>query len=570
VDDSGDATARTVTLAGGLVTGLAPAPIAIDGVMGLTVYGGTGADTWYVQNTSQLLYETTLQTDGGSDAVYVEGTTGPLHVYNNGGTDTVTVGSAGPTLGGTLAGIKANVTVDGPGATYLYLDDSGDTSARTAVLTDGTIAGLAPALISWSPTSASTGGVVGLSVYGGAGPDTWDVSNTSAFYDNTYLKTGSGNNTLNVQATTGRLYVNNKGGHDAVLLGSKAPALGGTLASINGLFDVYGPGVTTLTIDDSGDTTRRTATLYGSSLVGLSPAPIYYTSGVTSSVTSLTVDGGSGGNSFSIQGAPPETVNLNGGAGTNTLVGPNATNTWNLWAVNGGNVGNVNFTGFQHLVGGTGVDTFKIQPWASVASIDGGGAPAGQGDWLDYSAFPGTRPITVNLATGSATNIGGGAAGAVKNIQNLLSGAGNDTLIGDSQGNILIGGGGNDAILGGSGRSLLIGGTGASKITGGSADDILIAGTTTYDSNHTALMLILKEWQRTDKTYAQRIADLGSGGGYNGGYTLKWGTTVLDGGTAADTLTGGPGLDWFFANLGPTGVIDTITDLNNGGTEQVN
>jgi hypothetical protein len=125
-------------------------------------------------------------------------------------------------------------------------------------------------------------------------------------------------------------------------------------------------------------------------------------------------------------------------------------------------------------------------------------------------------------------------------------------------------------ITGGSGRSLLIGGTGSSTITGGSADNILIAGTTTFDANEAALMAILREWQRTDKTYAQRITDLKNGGGFNGTNDLVWGTTVRDNDSAAATLTGGPGLDWFFADLGPGGILDHITDLNNGGPEQVN
>lgn len=141
--------------------------------------------------------------------------------------------------------------------------------------------------------------------------------------------------------------------------------------------------------------------------------------------------------------------------------------------------------------------------------------------------------------------------------------------MGNALGNILIGGSATNVITGGSGRSLLIGGTGSATIKGGPADDLLIAGTTSFDSNHAAPMSILAEWQRTDKTYAQRIADLKHGGGLNGTTKLIWGTTVHDD-DGADTLTGGPGLDWFFANLGPGGVLDHITDRNNGGPEQVN
>lgn len=56
--------------------------------------------------------------------------------------------------------------------------------------------------------------------------------------------------------------------------------------------------------------------------------------------------------------------------------------------------------------------------------------------------------------TVAATDINGGAAGAVSNIQNIFGGNGGNTLIGDSQGNILVGGSGADSIVGGTGRSL--------------------------------------------------------------------------------------------------------------------
>jgi Ca2+-binding RTX toxin-like protein len=168
----------------------------------------------------------------------------------------------------------------------------------------------------------------------------------------------------------------------------------------------------------------------------------------------------------------------------------------------------------------------------------------------------------VNLATGSATSIAGG----VSNIQNVIGSAGDDTLTGNALGNILIGGAGTNLLTGGSGRNLLIGGKGTSTIVGGAADDILIAGSTTFDSNTTALMSILQEWQRTDKTYAQRISDLRNGGGFNGDNKLILGTTVRDD-DGASKLTGNGGLDWFFPHVGKGGE-DTITDLKKG--EQVN
>jgi hypothetical protein len=246
------------------------------------------------------------------------------------------------------------------------------------------------------------------------------------------------------------------------------------------------------------------------------------------------------------------------------LIGPDANTTWTVSAANGGAgvAGSFAFvfSGFQNLMGGTGVDVFQFTAGGSLAGhLDGGGQalhrgfPLHQGNWLDYSAL--TTPVTVNLHTGAAT----GVAGGVTNIQNVHGGNGGNTLTGDSQGNILIGGSGSDSITGGSGASLLIGGPGADTINGGSGGDILIGDATSFDTmtaaNEQALMAILAEWQSAD-SYTTRFFDIntGSGGGLNGTARLNLGTTVTDDG-AADTITAAAAassaaLDWFFKGTG--------------------
>jgi hypothetical protein len=266
----------------------------------------------------------------------------------------------------------------------------------------------------------------------------------------------------------------------------------------------------------------------------------------------VVVNAGSGGNTFTVVDTPwVVPVAINAGTGVNTLVGPNVTNNWNVTGANAGTLdSSVSYSSVASLVGGTGVDVFSIADGGSVSSINGGGAPAGQGDWLDYSAF--SSAITVNLATGSATNVNGGAAGAVTNIQDVHAGNGGSTLTGNAQGNILVGGTGIDTITGGTGRSLLIGDGGADQITGGSTSggDILIGGTTSYDNvtsaNITALMAILAEWQSAD-SYNTRFTAINTGT-IPGGYELNYGSTVFDDG-AANILNGaasGLALDWFF------------------------
>ena len=60
--------------------------------------------------------------------------------------------------------------------------------------------------------------------------------------------------------------------------------------------------------------------------------------------------------------------------------------------------------------------------------------------------------------------LGSGTAGNednINNIQNIISGSGNDSIIGDTLVNNINGGGGNDTINGGGGADRLTGGTGA-------------------------------------------------------------------------------------------------------------
>jgi hypothetical protein len=197
------------------------------------------------------------------------------------------------------------------------------------------------------------------------------------------------------------------------------------------------------------------------------------------------------------------------------------------------------------LLGGAANKTFVMQPFVSATPLTikaGGGS-----NTLDYSAY--STGVYVNLQTGTATDLAG-----IANIQNVTGGAGN---------NILVGNGGN-VLTGGNGFNLLIAGGTASTLVGGSGSDLLIGGTTIHDKTKASLDAILAEWS-SGASYDDRIDHLRATlpGGLNGTTLLNAGT-VLDN-HAADVLTGGLGLDWFWAFAG-----DTVTDLNNGGTERVN
>jgi Ca2+-binding RTX toxin-like protein len=211
------------------------------------------------------------------------------------------------------------------------------------------------------------------------------------------------------------------------------------------------------------------------------------------------------------------------------------------------------------------------------------------------------RRIWWNFSAGSTVSVLGGRGNDTFTVQSsaagvptaLDGGAGDDVLIGNAQGNILIGGAGNDILVGGAGddtlqggggRDLLIGGLGADLLDGGGGEDILIGGYTAYDTKSVngalvpavdldALHAVMREWSRTDLDspadplagYGARVSHLmnGGAGALNGAYLLRSSggakATVFDD-PFADTLTGGDGIDWFFANK----KVDALTDRQGG------
>jgi hypothetical protein len=646
INDSADATARTVTLGNksgnwewGSITGLAPAEI-----------------TYSTYGTASV----SVTTGSAADTVNVLATTVTTNLSTSGGNDVVKVGDAG-----SVQAILGDLTVEnGSHSGTLNVDDSADTTGRAVTLDTftpagdtpfGSITNLAPAAITYEQADILSP----VTINGGSGGNTFTVASLPV--QTIDLNTGGGNDMVKVQATSGSLVVNGQGGTNTLvgpnaaetwnITAANAGSVGVTTfsnvqkltggtstdafrftaaGSVTGRVDGGGG---TNTLDYSGDggiaatvnlaTNTATKTggfaniqkLVGSSsaadtLIGPNAASTWIISGANSgtvgtfsfsAIEKLTggtstdafkltsagsvsgkVDGGAGVNTldYSGDGGAAVTVNLasssasrTGGfahiqklvgssSAADTLIGPNTTNTWTLTGANAGTVGAFSFSAVENLTGGSGLDLFIFSAGKSVSGkIDGGG---GGNDWLDYAAY--TTPVTVNLATNTATGVGGGIA----HIPNVRGGQGGNTLTGNALGNILIGGAGSNTINGGTGRSLLIGGQGKDTVTGHSGGDILIAGSTSYDSSSLAhdlaLESILAEWQSAN-SYATRIYNLKYGGGKNGSNKLIWGYTVHDNATAnANKLTGGGGAsgqNWFLANL-------THTQTNKTPQEQLN
>jgi hypothetical protein len=155
----------------------------------------------------------------------------------------------------------------------------------------------------------------------------------------------------------------------------------------------------------------------------------------------------------------------------------------------------------------------------------------------------------------------------------LFGDYGNDQIEASGGPSVLVGGEGDDHLVGGAANDLLIGGIGSDHLEGHAGSDILIAGTTNFDNNLLALRALLAEWSRPDESYLQRVANISGStvngvhphGGENGDYFLSASTVQDDG--VIDTLDGGAGLDWYFANLdgpGNNGITDRIRRLEPG------
>ncbi|MDR7037745.1 peptidoglycan/xylan/chitin deacetylase (PgdA/CDA1 family) [Methylobacterium sp. BE186] len=140
------------------------------------------------------------------------------------------------------------------------------------------------------------------------------------------------------------------------------------------------------------------------------------------------------------------TAQNTGAGGTDTLV-----NIENLTGSSGddklsGNAGN------NILDGGAGNDV--LEGGAGNDILNGGDG----NDTASYASA--TTAVNVSLAITAAQNTGGAGSDTLTSIENLIGGAGNDTLTGNGGANTLTGGGGNDILIGGAGNDTADGGAG--------------------------------------------------------------------------------------------------------------
>jgi hypothetical protein len=411
----------TVSLIGGVLTAQCDS-----GANTVTVdhFGATAS----INGSSVLdtFYNSILINGGaGGTMSNIHGIVKPLTI-NGGGTDTVNIGS-----GGRVTGIQTDITITDPpvGAdAAVNVDDSADPEFKhvildTAAFSNGRITGLTAGSILYRYIDTQA-----VTIQTGPGPG--GIIN-GAFVE--VLATGVPT-TLSGHGPT-RVDVGNAG------------SLGGIQAAFS-VANIGGLTSTPLTVDDSADTSADRVVTVTSTAVTISGLPV--TTINYSAITSLTYNAGpgsSGSNVFDVEGTAAGTsTSLNGGSGNNnTLVGPNAPTGFNITGSNAGTLTSgvsASFSHFQNLTGRSGNDAFIFADGAGVGGniSDIGGAA----NTLDYSAY--IMPVTVNLAAGTATGVGG----SVSNILTLRGGAGNDSLTGNAAGarTFFFASPGNDSVTG--------------------------------------------------------------------------------------------------------------------------
>ncbi len=393
-------------------------------------------------------------------------------------------------------------------------------------------------------------------INGGIGDDTLDTSSlasaiilnpilmsiTSAF--NSFIATSfSGIETIT--ATSGSDLINYSGATNATtvdLLNGTAQQTGQALFNVIGFENVTTGSGNDIITGNSADNT----------LSGGNGSDRFYGSAGTD-----TINGGLGSDSFEINTTQNGTINL----ATQTLSGFTGADIQNTTILSIENItqtgtGGVTITGSTSdntLVTGSGDDTFISSNGAD--TIDSGTGS----DTFDYSGF--TTLTDLNLSTvntnGFATLRSGTNTTLLKNIENIIATAQNDTITGNASDNIITAGAGNDIIDGGMGFDTIDGGIGTDTATYQSLGaGVTVNGNSVLDSvgNSESLSNIeIIAGTNFDDTF---ISTAGTNF-----YQGLGGDDIFIASLGIDTFEGGNGGDELYFDLGSTANTTLLVNL---------
>jgi len=380
--------------------------------------GGTGVDNFTFNGAFQLSGTTGINGAGGANTL-----TGPNGVTNtwavtadNGGTINP-AGSSGATNFSNVQNLTGGNAIDNftfNGAFQISgttgIDGNGGTNSITGPNVNNAWAITSTDAGTVNPTGATNFTDI-QNLTGGSANDTFTLSD-GVGVTGAIDGTSATGNTLNYTAYTSAITINLQTG--------TATNITGGISNIQNFIGPVGQ-ANSFTVQDvanawqiTADDTASVTNVNGTFSITNFPSLI----GAATNNDTFTFNG-----AFQMSGA----TGIDGNGGTNTITGPNVINTWSVTANDVGSInptgasGATTFTTIQNLIGGTNNDTFNLGDGVGITgTIDGGG---GATNTIDYSAY--TTPVTVNLATPSATNVG-----SFTDIQSFVGGTVTDTFIG--------------------------------------------------------------------------------------------------------------------------------------------
>jgi len=266
---------------------------------------------------------------------------------------------------------------------------------------------------------------------------------------------------------------------------------------------------------------------------------------------------------------------LRGGSGNDTLYGGAGDDT-----LSGG-------AGNDTLYGDAGDDTFDEGSGPNGADVITGGAGT---DTISYASR--TARVVVSLDGLANDGEPGELDKVMLDVENVIGGAGDDTITGSAADNVLDGGPGNDTIAGGAGNDTLRGGPGDDVLRGDAGDDTFDEGNAAsgadtmsggagtdlvdYTGRSQPLVVVMDGITASGETgegdrIATDVENL-TGGSAADSLTGNAADNLLQGGpgSAADALYGGAGDDVLDGNAGDdvldcgTGDADLSLDLSIG------
>jgi Ca2+-binding RTX toxin-like protein len=257
--------------------------------------------------------------------------------------------------------------------------------------------------------------------------------------------------------------------------------------------------------------------------------------------------GGSGNDTFTIQPGGALSGQIQGGGGINTVSAPNAPNDWTLTET-GGDVAGISFSGMQVFTGNAAADTFRLIGNAAATRITGGSG----NDTLDFTYA--TPNVEVNLQLLSATRVA-----AFSSIEAVQGSSGNDHLLGSNTSSTFTLSGLDSGtarttafssfenLTGGSGNDTFLispGGSSSGVLSGGSGVNLLDY---RLQTSGVEVDLLSNTASHTGGATNMQVVRGGSGNDLLAGGD---GPDLLLGGGGADTLFGRAGHDTLFGGVG--------------------